>query len=116
MIAFKFLIKYDQNKYSLVIASLFSILLLFNFLHHKIKNSVLLFFGKISYTIYITHFASLVLLVAIFIKLGVVDSVEIKNKFLWLAGIPFVVVISYLFYLLVEKPSKDLLIKLRKKN
>ena len=116
MIVFKFLIKYDQNKYSLVIASLFSILLLFNFLHHKIKNNLLLFFGKISYTIYITHFASLILLVAIFIKLGVVDSIEIKNKFLWLAGIPFAVGISYLFYLLVEKPSKDLLIKLRKKN
>ena len=116
MVAFKYLIKYEYNKYSLVIASLFSIILLFNFLHHNIKNKLLLFLGKISYTIYITHFASIILLVAILIKLGVVDSTEIKNKFIWLTGIPFAIGISYLFYLLAEKPSKDLLIKLRKKN
>jgi peptidoglycan/LPS O-acetylase OafA/YrhL len=116
MVGFKFWIRADLNKISLIIASLFSVILLFNFLYHKIKNRVLMFLGNISYTIYITHFASLMLLLGILLKSGVIPSVEIQNKFIWLSGIPFSIAISYLFYLLVERPTKQLLVRLRKKN
>ncbi|MBL7701524.1 MAG: acyltransferase [Ferruginibacter sp.] len=115
MVGLKFIIKYDLNKVTLLVASLFSVTLLFNFLFHNIKNRLLMFLGNISYTIYITHFASIMLLLAILLKTGVISSIEIQNKFLWLLGIPFAVAISYVFYLLVEKPSKNLLVKLRKK-
>ena len=116
MVAFRYWIRSDMNKISLVLASLFSVLLLFNFLHHKIKNKVLTFLGNMSYTIYISHFASIMLLLGILLKTGVIQSVEIQNKFLWLTGIPFALGISYLFYILVEKPTKDLLTKIRKKS
>lgn len=114
MVVFKFWVKLDTTKVTLLISSLFSVVLLVNFLHFKIKNKLLAFLGNISYTIYITHFASIMLLLGIFLKTGIVDSVEIQNKFLWLTGIPFAIGISYLFYLLVEKPTKALLVKMRK--
>ena len=121
MVVFKFIhFKYwepgDFNKISFLIASLFSIILLFNFLHHKIKNWVLLSLGKMSYTIYITHLASIILLSRILLRTGIIDSIEIKNKYIWFAGIPFALVISYILYLVTEKPSKQLLNKLRKKG
>ena len=50
----------------------------------------------------------------ILLKCGLIDSMEIQNKFLWLTGIPFSIGLSYIIYLIAEKPSKLLLTKLRK--
>ena len=116
MVVFKFWISGGENKFIFLIASLFSVILLFNFLHHKIKNRILMFLGNLSYTIYISHFASLMLLLGIFLKTGIINSIDIQNKFLWLTGIPFSLVLSYLFYFGVEKPTKKLLVKLRRKD
>ena len=116
MILYKFWTKYDQDKITLAMAALFSLFLLFNFLHFKIKNRTLMFLGNISYSIYITHFATLILLLGIFLKIGLINSVEIQKKYLWLSGIPISIIVSYTFYLLVEKPTKSLLIKLRNKD
>jgi peptidoglycan/LPS O-acetylase OafA/YrhL len=116
MVIFKFWTNFDQDKVTFSIAALFSVILLFNFLYHKIKNRSLMFFGKISYTIYITHYASLILLLGIFLKTGIINSAEIQNRFLWLLAIPFALILSYFFYLLVEKPTKTLLVKLRKRD
>ena len=116
MFIFKYEIKSDENKVSLLISSLFSLILLFNFLHHNIKNRVLMFLGKISYTIYITHVASIMLFAALLMKIGVITTMEIQNKFLWITCIPFALCISYLFYLLAEKPCKELLNKLRNRG
>ena len=90
------------------------IMLLFNFLAHRIKNRLLMFLGNISYTTYITHFASIILFGGILLKTGIIDSMDIQNKFLWLCGIPFAIGISYVFYLIVERPTKQLLVKMRK--
>jgi len=116
MVVLKFWTGFDQDKVTFFIAGLFSVILLFNFLFHKIKTRNLMFFGKISYTIYITHFASLMLFSGILLKTGVIDSMEIQNKFLWLLAIPFSLGLSYFFYLIVEKPTKEVLIKLRKSD
>jgi len=116
IVAFKFWVGEGDNKVTYLMASIFSVILLFNFLYHKIKNRILMFLGSISYTIYISHFASLILLLGIFLKTGIISSVEIQNKFLWLTGIPFAVALSYLFYLIVEKPTKQLLVKMRRKD
>jgi peptidoglycan/LPS O-acetylase OafA/YrhL len=116
MVVCKYLLRSDENKVTLLIAALFSIVLLFNFLHHNIRNKVLMFLGNISYTIYITHFASIILFAAILLKTGVIVSMDIQNKFLWVAGIPFAIGLSYIFYLIAEKPCKELLNKLRKKS
>jgi peptidoglycan/LPS O-acetylase OafA/YrhL len=106
----------ELNKVSLLLAALFAVIFLFNFLHYQIKNKLLMFFGNISYTIYITHFASILLLKGILLKPGLIDSAEIDNKFIWMLGVPFAIAISYVFYLLVEKPSKEYLKKARKRD
>lgn len=116
MVVFKFWTKYDQDKVTFSIASLFSVILLFNFLYHSFKTRLLTFFGKLSYTIYITHFASIMLLLGIFLQTGIVDSAEIQNKYLWMVSIPFSLVLSYFFYLMIEKPTKKILVTLRKKD
>jgi peptidoglycan/LPS O-acetylase OafA/YrhL len=116
MVIFKFWTNFDQDKVSFSIAGLFSVILLFNFLYYKIKNRILMFFGKISYTIYITHFASLMLFLGILLKTNVINSPEIQNKYIWLLAIPLALILSYFFYLLVEKPTKTLLVKLRKRD
>jgi peptidoglycan/LPS O-acetylase OafA/YrhL len=116
MVIFKFWTGFDQDKVTFFIAGLFSVILLFNFLYHKIKTRSLMFLGKISYTTYVTHFASLMLFSGILLKTGVIDSMEIQNKFLWLLAIPFSLGLSYFFYLIVEKPTKQILIKLRKSD
>ncbi len=116
MVTFKFWVKYEMNKVSTLMAALFSIVMLFNFLHHNIKNKMLIFLGSISYTVYITHFASVILLVGIFLKLKIVGSPQITNKFLWITGIPFALLISYLLYLVAEKPSRQLLKTIRSRG
>ena len=110
MVVFKFWMNFDRDKFTLLIASLFSVTLLFNFLHHKIKNPVLMFLGDLSYTIYISHFASLMLLLGILLKTGIVSSAEIQNKYLWLTGIPFAIFFSYIFYRIIEKPTIEFLL------
>jgi peptidoglycan/LPS O-acetylase OafA/YrhL len=73
-----------------------------------------MFLGDISYSIYISHFASLMLLLGILLKSGIVSSAEIQNKYLWLIGIPFSLFFSYLFYRIIEKPTKQILDKMRR--
>jgi peptidoglycan/LPS O-acetylase OafA/YrhL len=116
MVVFKFWMGDGENKITFLIASLFSIIMIFNFLYYKIKNRILMFLGKISYSIYISHFASIMLLSGIFLQTGIIHSTDIQNKFLWFTAIPFALAISYLFYLIVEKPTIQLLKKLRKKD
>ena len=116
MVVFKFWIGDGENKVTYLMASIFSMVLLFNFLYHKIKYRVLMFLGKMSYSLYISHFASVILLLGIFLQTGTISSGNIENKFLWLIAIPFALVISYLFYLTIEKPTKHVLYKMRKKD
>ncbi|HEY5371566.1 MAG TPA: acyltransferase [Hanamia sp.] len=116
MVAFKFWVGDGENKVTFLIAGLFSIIMIFNFLYFKIKNGILMFLGKISYSIYISHFASVMLLLGIFLQTGIINSVDIQNKFLWLTAIPFAIGLSYLFYLIIEKPTKEILNKMRKKD
>ncbi len=115
MVLLKFLIGDGENKLIFFIASLFSVIMIFNFLYYKLKNRLLIFFGKISYSTYISHFASIILLLGIFLQTGIIDSRDIQNKFLWLTAIPFALIISYVFYLIIEKPTKQILERLRRK-
>lgn len=116
MVVLKFYLGEGENKLIFLIAGLFSILLIFNFLNYKIKNQVLMFLGKTSYSIYISHFASIILLMGILFQFGIINSIYIQNKFLWLTAIPFALIISYFFYLIIEKPTKQLLHKMRRKD
>lgn len=116
IVIFKFWVGDGENKITFFLASLFSVIMIFNFLYYKLQNRFLIFFGKISYSTYISHFASIILLLGIFLQTGIINSTDIQNKFLWLTAVPFALVISYVFYLIIEKPTKQLLNRLRKRD
>ena len=65
--------------------------------------------------LYITHFASLKLYNLILIKLNILElNAEITNPFIWIGAVFFSIIVSYGFFELAEKPTKLLLMKLRK--
>ncbi len=101
-----------SSKISTVIAIVFSILLLINFLEQSIKINIFMFIGKFSYTLYITHIASIYLLISILYNYTDI-RVPVYNRYLWLGGIPFCLLFAYSLYLIAEKNTKSVLDKLR---
>jgi peptidoglycan/LPS O-acetylase OafA/YrhL len=99
----------EHNKITLLMAACLSIVLIINFQHKKITNKVLEWLGNMSYTIYITHIASIYLFKLILIKLHLVNSIIITNKWIWITGIFFCILTSYGIYLISERPTKILL-------
>ncbi len=112
MIAIKFKTT-EYNKITLMVATLFSVILIVNFLSKEINGGLLNFLGKMSYTLYITHFASVMLFKTILYKTGVLASVNITEWYIWMIGVVFAVLLSLPFYYLAELPSKKLLSRIR---
>lgn len=106
----------DYSKINQAISSFFSILLLVNFLHFNITNRLIEFLGKMSYTLYITHWASIFLFKYLLQNFGVIESGPVKTYWIWYFGIVFCVMISYVFYFMVEARTKNLLNIIRKKE
>ena len=104
----------EYNFVTEIMAAILSVISIKYFLNTNYVPKLLAFFGKFSYTIYVVHFASIILfklLLHIFLDY---DGSEITNKFIWMVGAAFALTNSYLFYFIVEKPGKDYLQKLRK--
>lgn len=106
----------EYHKFSYLLSVLFAITIIVNFLNKNIEHKILTHLGKVSYTIYITHLASLHLLKSLFIYTGVVPNAPIQNTFLWYIGVPFSLIIAYVFYYIAEYPSIKILEGIRKKN
>jgi peptidoglycan/LPS O-acetylase OafA/YrhL len=113
MVAVKYFIAGDV-KITFIIAALLSVLLIVNFLAKHITNGLIAFLGTMSYTIYITHFATIILFKAALIKLGIVQSSGITQFWIWPLGILVCILFSYFIYQLAEKPSKKVLDKWRR--
>ena len=104
----------DHNKISCLIAVVFSVFLVVNFQKNKITTRLLLYLGTMSYTLYITHFATIKIYNLILIKMNFAEvGTKIQNPIIWFGGIFLCIIISYLFYVIAEKPSKKILEKFR---
>tara|TARA_R110000850_G_scaffold218852_2_gene344396 strand:- start:15984 stop:17138 length:1155 start_codon:yes stop_codon:yes gene_type:complete len=107
----------DYNKITPLLASILSIFLIINFQKNKIYSRILLFLGATSYTLYISHYATLKLYHMLLVKLSLVDEgIKITNPIYWMIGVVICVLVSYVFYLLAERPSKIFIEKLRNKK
>jgi peptidoglycan/LPS O-acetylase OafA/YrhL len=104
----------EYNKVTLLIAVLFSILLIVNFLCKEICNWLLSFLGSMSYTLYITHLATIFLFKSILLKTGAVSSNHITTWYIWIVGVGISIFASWLLYYTAENPSKKILSKFRK--
>ena len=115
MIASKFILGVD-NRISLQISALLSIIMIVNFLNYKYLNPLIEYLGKMSYTIYISHFASMYLFIIILDVLGYGFHTQITNWYVWIIGIFFCLFISIPLFYIAEYPSKLFLQKKRTRN
>ena len=114
MVAIKFKTS-PLNKITLFICVVMTILLIIYFIENEVQNKVLAFLGNMSYTLYLTHFASLYFFKTFLIKFKIVDSILISTWYIWIIGVFLSIGISYIFYNISEVPSKNLLKKMRYK-
>jgi len=114
MVILKYVIG-EYNKITPFLAALLSVFLIINFQTNNIKSNILLFLGGMSYTLYITHFASIKFFNLLLLKSGFVQlDTNIVNPFIWIIGALFCIVISFVFYNIAERPTKLVLARLRK--
>ncbi len=119
MLLISVMIKYklgEFNKITSIIAALYSVIIIVFFLKFEIENKILQFLGEISYSLYITHFASIYFISYILIDLGQIQSQITDQPFVWILGVLFSILVSIPFYFFGEKPTKMYLKKLRKLN
>jgi peptidoglycan/LPS O-acetylase OafA/YrhL len=75
-----------------------------------LKNKLFQFFGKISYSLYLTHFLILMLIsrTALYIAMAKHMNIYVEYAFLFVLGTIIASVISYITYILIEKPGQEL--------
>jgi peptidoglycan/LPS O-acetylase OafA/YrhL len=104
----------EYNKVTLLVSALLSILMIVNFLAHSVHNKLLHFLGKMSYTIYISHFASLYLFIVLLSNLGFPLHSRIREWYIWPLAVIVCLLLSIPLYYMAEHPTKKILSRLRK--
>lgn len=111
--AINFLFK-GETIWSFLPAGIMACLLIIFFLSYQIRIKWLIQLGKHSYSLYITHFASIILFHSIYFAIVSNDGLpHIRNYLVFFMAIPVCLLISYAFYLIVEKKTKEILSKYR---
>ncbi len=101
-----------SNKVTAIISVMFTAWLLFGAMRHGVVIGWLDKIGHYSYTLYVTHLASIFSIKIISYHMGW-GFYHINNLFVWLAGVAASVGIAYLLYLIAERPSIHRLQKMR---
>ena len=101
-------------KISMLISASLSIFLIANILQKDIRLRFMEKIGGYSYTLYATHFQTILLFILILDVTGAVNVARLSNPFLWITAVPVAVAVSYLFYLISERLVKNYLNKLRR--
>jgi peptidoglycan/LPS O-acetylase OafA/YrhL len=115
MYAMNFYFK-TESVFSFLPSALLGVLLIGYFLKYQVRIKWLMGIGRFSYTLYITHLASVFLYLGIYWLIVQPKVSYILNYFVWIPAVFFALGIAYLQYWLVEKRTKSILNMLRKKN
>jgi peptidoglycan/LPS O-acetylase OafA/YrhL len=91
---------------------LFTYIILISGLKYNIRVKWLERIGVFSYTLYVTHFASIFLLKLVFYKLGL-HFYDIYIMYGWYLGIIVAVALAQLLYYVAEHPTINYIEKLR---
>lgn len=105
---------HEENKLLGILMVIFSFILLFGFLKHSIHIKWLEHIGEYSYTLYVSHVATIQLVSIITFHMGMGFYV-INSLYVWYAGIILSLIFGWLLYWVGEYPSTKYLEKLRKK-
>ena len=103
----------SESVWSFIPAGLLGILLITMFLTFKIRIQPLINLGKHSYSLYITHFATIYLFHSAYYLFFPESKLQITKYWVFPMAIPVCLVVSYLFYELVEKRTRIVLAKIR---
>jgi peptidoglycan/LPS O-acetylase OafA/YrhL len=98
------------------ISAFMSIILIMYLLSQDVQVKSLIAIGRFSYTLYITHFPTVMLYMALYYLISKATPPYIYNNTLFIPAIFFCLGIAWLHYTLVEKRSKALLSRLRIKD
>lgn len=105
-----------ESEYSFMVSALLAVLLIVYFLKFRVRIGWLMSVGRYSYTLYITHMASIFLYLAFFWLVTGYRLEFIKNYFVWMGAVPFCLLVAYAQYWLVESRSKNLLNRMRQRK
>jgi len=99
--------------YSFGAAALLGALLIIFFLKYQVQIPWLINIGKFSYTLYIVHYPTIFLYLALYHFIFNPDTMYILNYFVWMPAVFFCLGFAYLHYLVVESKTKHILARLR---
>lgn len=105
-----------ETDFTFIEASMLSVVLIIFFIKYRVRVPWLMKVGEFSYTLYITHFASVYLYLGLYWLVFNPADPLIVNFLVWIPAVFFCLGIAYLFYLLVEKQTKHILNRLRKRK
>lgn len=112
VVAKSYLFHQVSNKITGLLMVLFSFIILFTALKHQIQVKWLQKIGIFSYTLYVSHFASIFLINIVFYKLGF-SFYHVTVMYAWYIGIILPVVIASILYYFAEYPAIKYLERLR---
>ena len=102
-----------DNRFSMLLSAALSVFLIANTLQKKIRINWLEKIGEFSYTLYATHFQTILLLFIIYDLTRVIEITNLSNPIIWITAVPVSVIVAYLLYLVTEKKVKIYLNNLR---
>jgi peptidoglycan/LPS O-acetylase OafA/YrhL len=105
-----------QTSYGFIFAALLGVLLIVFFLRHEIRIKWLMWIGKFSYTLYITHLTSIFLYLGIYWLIFKPTFPYIQHYGVWVPAVFFSLILAYIQYVLVESKTKNILNALRRKK
>lgn len=103
-----------ETDFTFIEASMLSSVLIIFFLKYQFRVPALMQIGKFSYSLYITHFASIYIYLAIYWLIFKPTVPFISNYFVWIPAVFFVTLLGYLHYLTIERNTKNILNRLRR--
>jgi len=109
-----YLFEQSSNKANGLMMVLFTYIMVMAGLKHQMRIGWLEWVGGFSYTLYISHIATLYLIKLGVYKLGY-NFYDIYPVYIWYLGIPLTVLVAWILYYIAEYPSKMYLKHLRAK-
>ncbi|MFN5417378.1 MAG: acyltransferase family protein [Flavobacteriia bacterium] len=105
-----------ESKFSFLTASIFTMLLIIYFLKYSVQIKFLQKIGKYSYTLYITHVATIFLLHSLYFKFLNINPPHIENFWLFVPGVLLSLLVAFCLYYICEKQTKNWIGKIREKT
>ena len=105
-----------ETAWSFIVSACLGTMLILFFLKYEVRIPWLMSVGRYSYTLYITHFASVFLYLGIYWLIVKPQVPYILNYFVWMPAVFFALAIAWIQYQLVEKRTKGILNLLRQKS